>query len=199
MILKNTAPGLRRFDLIQAFIDEYGYTRYLELGSREGSINRINCMHKDSVDINRNENNYVMSTDEFFNTIESTRQYDIIFIDANHDKEFVYRDIINSLAHLSEGGCIICHDISPPSEMHLQHKYCSSAWETWALLRSTRTDLEMNATLIDAVGLGIIRRGYQQLYSKQIEYTWNYLESNRHELLHIIDEDMLEKLYFKLQ
>lgn len=185
-----------RFELIQYLIDTLNYQRYLELGCRmtefkKLSIDSVNCKHKDSVDVNRNGNNYVMTTDDFFKGLNESDKWDIIFIDANHDKEYVKRDIENSLKHLTVNGCIICHDVSPPEEKYLVKRFCSSAWETWADLRATRNDLQMYVmpTSVDPVGVGVIRFGYQVTYDAPIEYTWNFLNSNRTSLLNIVDID----------
>lgn len=191
-----------RFDLIQYLINTYNFKSYLELGCRIAernilSINYIQCEHKDSVDIRSNGNNYVMSTDSFFNGPGMYKKYDIIFVDADHEKDAVKKDILNSLERLNDNGCIICHDISPPTEAFLATRYCNNAWETWALLRSTRNDLEMYATLIDPVGIGIIRKGTQILYDKPIQYSWDYLCSNRNELLNIIDIDTFKSIFKK--
>jgi len=191
-----------RFDLIQYLINTFNYTTYLELGCRMAennilSINYIKCQHKDSVDINKNGNNYVMSTDEFFKGPGISKKYDIIFVDADHDKESVRKDILNSLDHLNDNGCVVCHDISPPTEAYLAQRYCNNAWETWALFRSTRSDLEMYATLVDIVGVGVIRKGQQTLYDKEIEYSWDYLNSHRNELLNIVDIETLKSIFEK--
>lgn len=191
-----------RFDLIQYLIDTFNYTTYLELGCRiaEGnilSINHIRCDYKDSVDIRAHGNNYIMSTDNFFANEGVLNKYDIIFVDADHEKESVKKDILNSLDHLNENGCIVCHDISPPTIGHLATRYCNNAWETWALFRSTRPDLEMYAILADPVGVGVIRKGHQILYNKPIQYNWDYLESNRTELLNIIDIETFKSIFKK--
>ena len=43
----------------------------------------------------------------------------------------------------------------------------------------------MHALNID-LGPGIIRKGNQELYLSQVEYSWNYLDSNRKKLLNEI-------------
>lgn len=189
-----------RFDIIQYLINIFNYTSYLELGCRPAennklSIDHIQCKYKDSVDIRAHGNNYIMSTDEFFNTIDKSKKYDIIFIDADHEKTAVKKDIMNSLNHLNDNGCIICHDINPPAEHYLKPRYCNNAWETWAELRSTRSDLEMYALPVDMVG--VIRKGYQNIYTDKVEYTWNYLNSNRIELLNLIDINTFKTIFIQ--
>lgn len=187
-----------RFEIIQYLIDVFGYQRYLELGCRTAeknilSVSHINCEYKDSVDINRNGNNYVMTTDKFFETTPDTQKYDIIFIDADHEKNAVLRDVENSLRRLNEGGVIVCHDVNPPSKKHLQPRFCNNSWEAWAHLRSTRKDLEMYAVDVDMVG--VIRKGSQTLWSTPIEPTWEYLDLNRKKLLNLITEQQFKEKF----
>ena len=182
-------------DVINYLIKTYKYKRFLEIGVREGSIFRVDCDHKDGVDIDVNSDaNYKMSSDKFFEEIPKDQMYDIIFIDGEHEKSAVFRDIINSFKHLNPGGTILCHDINPPEEWYLETTYCNNAWETWAELRSTREDLEMFSLNVN-MGPGIIRRGKQKLYKNKIEHTWEYLDANRKELLNVLTLDEFFKKY----
>ena len=185
-------------DVINYLIKKFEYTKFLEIGVRENngilSINHINCEHKDGVDIMPGRCNYTMTSDKFFETIPETRMYDIIFVDGDHEKVQVLRDVENSLKHLNPNGVILCHDINPISEMHLQARYCNNCWEAWAELRSTRSDLEMYALNID-LGPGIIRKGNQELYTDKIESSWNYLDANRKQLLNEITVNEFKTIF----
>lgn len=179
-------------DIINYLIETKNYSRFLEIGVRWGSFNNIKCDHKDGVDISPRENNYVMTSDKFFETIPANQMYDIIYVDGGHEKNQVLRDIENSLEHLNEGGIILCHDINPPEEGHLNPRYCHNSWEAWAQLRTSREDLEMYALNID-LGPGIIRRGSQSLYIDELESSWDYLNNNRKQLLNEITvEEFME-------
>ena len=182
-------------DVINYFIKTYKYKRFLEIGVRDGSIFAVDCDYKDGVDINVNSDaNYIMPSDKFFEKIPEDQMYDIIFVDGEHEKSAVLRDIINSLKHLTPGGTILCHDVNPPSSYHLHKDLCNNAWETWAELRSTREDLEMFSLNVN-MGPGIIRRGKQKLYKNKVEHTWEYLDTNRKELLNEITLDEFYKKY----
>ena len=52
----------------------------------------------------------------------------------------------------------------------------------------------MYALNID-LGPGIIRKGNQELYTDQIETTWNYLNSNRKQLLNEITVDEFKTIF----
>jgi hypothetical protein len=185
-------------DVINYLIECYNYTSFLEIGVRQNgnklSIDHINCSEKTGVDIENRGQKYVMSSDQFFDTIPLTQKYDIIFVDGDHEKNQVKRDIFNSLNHLNEHGLIVCHDINPLQERLLVPRYCNNAWEAWADLRSTNHDLEMYALNIDH-GPGIIRKGAQQLYTNHIEYTWEYLNMNRIQLLNEISVEEFKEIF----
>ena len=57
--------------------------------------------------------NYKGTSDEFF--LRNSECFDCIFIDGLHEYDQVYKDIINSLKFLNEGGIILLHDCLPPS------------------------------------------------------------------------------------
>jgi hypothetical protein len=188
-----------RFEIIQYLIDTYNYKSYLEIGVRYAaesdniSISTIKCDLKVGVDIENKAATFVMSSDKYFSTINKSQKFDIIFIDGDHEKTQVHKDILNALNHLSPNGLIVCHDVNPFAERQLHPTKCHNAWETWAMLRQTRADLQMHALNIDMVG--IIRKGSQVLYTSDIEYTWQYLDKNRKELLNVIDEHTFKQIY----
>lgn len=189
-----------RFDVIQYLINCKNFQNYLEIGTRlvpetgKSSIESIQCKYKTSVDISNTKASHVMSSDDFFRIIDKKIKYDIIFIDGDHEKTQVYKDIMNSLDHLSENGVIVCHDINPFAERQLHPSKCSNAWETWSLLRQTRSDLQMHALTVDMIG--VLTKGLQQLYhDPNIEYSWKYLENNRKNLLNVIDIDTFKQIY----
>lgn len=188
-----------RFDVIQFLINNQNFKNYLEIGTRyapesgKSSKDSITCLKTTGVDISNPMADYIMSSDEFFRTIQPHEKYDIIFIDGDHEKHQVLRDINNAIEHLTDNGCIVCHDINPPSESYLRPNRCHNAWETWAYLRSTRDDLEMYSLDIDWTG--VIRKGKQVLYTAPIEYSWDFLVANKTQLLNIIDTDQFIKIF----
>jgi hypothetical protein len=188
-----------RFDIIQYLIDSNNFKSYLEIGVRYAaeidgiSLMTIKCNKKVGVDIQNPAATYIMSSDKYFQSFNQT--FDIIFIDGDHEKNQVHRDILNSLNCLNDGGIIVCHDINPPSERMLHPGKCHNAWETWALLRQTRSDLQMHALDVDMIG--VICKGSQTLYLDDIQYTWNYMDMHRIELLNVIDIDTFKQIYTK--
>jgi hypothetical protein len=164
---------MKRYELINWFIKEYGYKSYLEIGIDVPSNchNRIHCEFKCGVDPNVGKTNppnyYRTTSDEFFKL--NDRTFDIGFIDGLHTKEQVIRDAVNLLAVLNADGTIIMHDCRPynakvasPTRVNCSSWY-GTVYQGWALLRSTRSELDMHV-ITDDCGLGVIRWGSQKPY-----------------------------------
>ena len=106
-----------RTDIINKFINDRHFTRYLEIGTfRNDNYNKINAI-RCSVDPDPEANaNFCMTSDEFFKSLDKDIKYDIVFIDGLHEHSQVYRDIQNSLNHLNPNGIIVMHDCMPKNE-----------------------------------------------------------------------------------
>jgi len=170
-------------EIIEFFVNRFGYQSYLELGVRDSSntFNHINCAIKEGVDVNSAcSPTYCMTTDEFFETVGKDKTWDIIFIDASHEKNQVLRDFKNSLERLNKNGTIIMDDINPDQPFLLSSTYCHNAWEAFAEL-GTRSDLEMHAIIPSYAGY--VRKGKQIPHSLEIDPTFDFLERNRLEIV----------------
>lgn len=158
---------MNRISIIQSLIDKNKYTRYLEIGVRDGScFNAIKCEHKEGVDPDpTSAATFFDTSDNFFkNTIQ---MFDIIFIDGLHESPQVIKDIANALKHLTDGGTIVMHDCLPTSEfmqlipMRPDHnEWTGDVWKAYLYYRHI-SGLEMCVVDCDW-GCGIIRRGEQQ-------------------------------------
>jgi hypothetical protein len=189
-----------RTELLNHLIAKHGYSRYLEIGVRNPKDNfrHIHAAEKDGVDPAA-RCNYRMTSDDFFRQLGATpgaRPYDLVFIDGLHLADQVVRDVENSLRHLNDGGCVVLHDVNPPTENAQIETYVpkrpwnGTVWKAWAKLRATRPDLFMGVVDIDE-GCGVIRRGSQTCYvlppaeADQV-LTYPYLVANREALLNLI-------------
>lgn len=115
--------------LINWLISKYNYKSYLEIGCSENlTFNQIK-IEKQGVDPVRG-GTHRMTSDHFFEI--NTSKFDIIFVDGLHWCEQAYKDIINSLAILNDGGVILMHDCLPYTERIAQWPFTtgdpSGAW-----------------------------------------------------------------------
>jgi hypothetical protein len=117
--------------------------KFLELGTSTGvAFNSLTFSNKYTVDLKRPDliqehpNSFEQSTDEFFATTELT-DFDLIFIDANHDSEQVLRDYNSSVSRLKKGGVIVLHDCYPPTEEYCEPRFCSDSYKILEALART--------------------------------------------------------------
>ncbi len=192
---------VQRMQLINYLIERNGYKKYLEIGVRTGTcISQINAPHKDGVDPAPSKfTNYQMTSDDFFAKLDKSYKYDIIFVDGLHHDYQVYKDILNGLNHLSESGVILCHDMNPPFEICQRKEvvipsWNGDCWKAFAKLRSERKDLVMYTVDTDW-GVGVIKRGKQDVINIPEELDYEYLERNRNEILNLITVNQFYKIF----
>jgi hypothetical protein len=197
---------MTRTELINGLIKKYDFKTYLEIGVNTQAQPGYNWVGVDipvkhGVDPNV-ETTYKMTSDEFFDNY-ITQKYDIIFIDGLHLFEQVYRDIINSLNNLKDGGIIVVHDCNPVTEITQRRERVSDSWhgDVWksiVKLRIENPNIDI-CTVDTDEGCGIIRKGTQSLL-KITEGTdvedYSFLEKNRKEALNLISVDEFVEKYF---
>jgi hypothetical protein len=181
-----------RSEVINWLIKQYDYKKYLGIGVFKSAhgFDKIEIEYKIGVDPGTegySEATHTMTSDEFFE--QSNEKFDIVFVDGLHHSEQVYKDIINSLNILNEGGTIVCHDMNPQQELHQRvpresEYWNGDCWKAFVQLRMERSDLEMS--VIDAdMGLGIVRWGSQEKL-KVDELVYKNLDKNRDEWLNLV-------------
>jgi hypothetical protein len=113
---------MTRTEIINKFIQENGFTSYLEIGIGDGSnFKAIQCKVKRGCDpqVKETEEIMVATSDNFFLTLNEFKpdfKFDLIFIDGLHHADQVERDIINSWNCLTPKGVILIHDVKPHNE-----------------------------------------------------------------------------------
>lgn len=189
-----------RFDIINALIKRYGYQRYLEIGVEGGeAFSNVQCALKHGVDPFSVNATFRIPSDDFFDMINEDVEYDIIFVDGLHVEDQAQRDIENSLLHLSEGGVIVVHDCTPPTEWHqrsyeefLQHysPWNGTTWRGFVNLRASRPDIEMCVIDTDW-GCGIVTQNGegQDVIDLPDNYTYTDFQAHRKEWLNLISVD----------
>ncbi len=195
-----------RWDLINYLISENSYSDYLEIGVQDyySCCAKIQAQNKTTVDpYPRNLCDYAMFSDQFFSHIKSNgigKVYDIIFIDGLHHDDQVYRDIMNSLDHLRNGGTIVVHDCLPHTE-HMQLRddhggeWTGDVWKAIVKIKSETDDLTIN-TVDHDYGCCIIQRGSsKRIDLKEQDLNWQNYLSNRSYWLGVITENEFYELY----
>ena len=79
-----------------------------------------------------------MTTDEYFAGPGRGELFDVVFIDADHKYESVYRDYNNVCDILAPGGLVLLHDLVPPDEEHLSPARCDDAFKMLLSLLALR-------------------------------------------------------------
>lgn len=138
-------------------IEKYSY---LELGVFDNvNFNSINAGTKHSVDMNGIAL-FTGTTDEYFSSITLDTQFDIIFIDANHDYDYVLRDFNNSIDHATKW--ILMHDMIPPGLKYTASEKCSDSYKLlYYMLREENFEIyPMNANF----GFTLIKLPAKKIY-----------------------------------
>ncbi len=193
-----------RYDIINSLIKKHDYKKYLEIGIQnpEENFNKIKAEHKVSVEPQPwAPVTFKGTSDEYFNSIDNSVLFDMIFIDGLHYHEQVYKDIQNSLNHLKDGGTIICHDCLPTSEQcqnrEIVGEWTGDVWKAIARLRIESTDLEINVVDTDW-GCAILRRGTNTPFTYDTNmnpYEYKFFVQHRNKLLNVISPEEFKAKY----
>lgn len=169
--------GYNYENLIAEIAAATGCENYLELGLYYGTtfIKMCSVVPKCfGVDIElrfeipTNASVYVGTTDSFF--ASNTQLFNMIFIDANHQSDFVVRDFENSLKSLSEFGFIFLHDTDPSDLLYAQPGYCNDAYKIIDYIHNTHPELNEFTFPITEAGLTIVQRKKDRRISRFIDF-----------------------------
>lgn len=190
---------MKRYDIINHFIQSRNYASYLEIGTDRGeSLRNVSAPIKVSVDPDPSTPaTFHVTSDEFFANINKAK-FDIIFIDGLHEHNQVYRDIQNALRCLNEGGVIVLHDCLPTSAaMQTPHSVSQYgyAWtgDVWKAFVKARAELPYFMYTIDTdFGCGVIDTKYamvaelrQKLPTDMETMTYADFVQHRHEWMNV--------------
>ena len=201
---------MNRTDIINLLIDKYKLKKYLEIGVRDpdDNFNKINIEYKVGVDPQPIKPvKYQMTSDKYFK-INSTENFDIVFIDGLHTSEQVYKDTINSLKILNDNGFIVLHDCNPKEEYHTRsyedYLKTRGVWngDVYKGFINLKYELkDYNCFVVDEDhGCGIITKNNlnKKFYPLKKEYKdidWDFFDKNRNNLLDLISYNLFLKLF----
>lgn len=114
--------------------------RYLELGVfKGGNFHAVKAKEKVSVDIEF-QPTFLGTTDQFFAQLSSSDKFDIVYIDACHERDFVVRDFNNTLRHLTPGGIVLVHDLIPDTERFTAPHFCGDGYVVLAHILTNQSE-----------------------------------------------------------
>jgi len=186
-----------RRKVIIEIINYFKFNSYLEIGLRNGDsvFNHVPCKIKYSVDINPDSKpSYCGTSDSFFSQSKITDiKWDCIFIDGWHVIDFVYRDLINSVRHLTENGVIFLHDILPTKYEYTLESgdiNCQTAWKIIPYILKHHPELRVCSIADGNAGIGVVVKG-NRIKTLDVNfnqfYDYNLMDKNRKLSQNVID------------
>jgi hypothetical protein len=178
-------------------VEKYQYKNYLELGIAQAETwNNVHAENKVGVDANPKceiDGVVISTTDEYFSKLDNDVEFDLVFIDACHEKHHVKNDFLNSFDHLSDNGIIAFHDINSWTEQGaLPYSSHGDCYEFWiSLVDNYRENCFSFAGFgkhQDYVGL-FFKNGLSKIDKKifgDMEYGYQFLCDNREKYLNSI-------------
>lgn len=151
--------------------------KFLELGTFDGVVfsSLTNIEDKHTVDLRIPQilqgypKAYEKSTDDFFRDTDLTG-FDLVFIDANHDIDFVVRDYNSSVEKLSEGGIIAFHDCYPPEIGYCASRFCSDSYKILEAFARTGQDVIFTKSNF---GVTVVRSP-KKINPEEVQYNLTY-------------------------
>jgi hypothetical protein len=164
------------FSIAKALTEFKPYAVYLEMGVYTGeTFNLVAPLFKeawavdadarmyDFIKNNANLKWYLQYTDDFILNLDSRAQFDMVFIDANHQHEQSLRDFTGIVPYVKENGLIILHDTYPPNKEFLSPSLCGDTYKTaWYIRQHFRDDFEI-VTIPYCYGVSIVRKIKKQV------------------------------------
>lgn len=140
--LRNLPEPLETYDhpyILEHFASWIKPERYLEIGVRDGRVLKLvskYCKECYAVDLNflnkdflNNVKLFETSSDSFFENLDKSLFFDMVFIDGDHSKEQVYKDFVNVESLVIEDGFVFFHDSYPYGEAMLAPGLSNDCWE----------------------------------------------------------------------
>jgi len=195
---------MHRLEVINTLITKYNLNNYLEIGVNDGQVfDKIKAKYKLGVDPDCDTYKidwkgtgamFCDTSDNFFDQLNEHIKFDIIFIDGLHIADQVFRDIKNSIKHLSKNGYIVLHDCNPPTEHNASPEIHYGSWNGTVYLGYLDAVKTFNLeyyTVNTDFGCGILVPRNIDINKERETNINNWLEfdNNRDKLLNLISVD----------
>lgn len=145
--------------------------RYLELGvGNNENFTAVRCKAKVSVDTSHRAT-WRGTTDQYFAQLDAGEKFNIIFIDACHDQDFVLRDFNNAVEHATDW--IIMHDMIPPTEEWTKKSRCSDCYKLLPVLMDSGM---LVYPLNERLGLTFIKMPGSKIYPTDKDNKLNHTD-----------------------
>lgn len=198
---------MKRHDVLNWFIEQFDYTRYLEIGcAGNATFRRVKARCKTGVDPHRG-GTHRMTSDTFFREGHA-QTYDLVFVDGLHHREQVVKDVLNARDSLQGGGTIVLDDCRPREESHQLvkgpdgHPILSppsrGPWtgDVWKAVVDLRRLPDLDVCVLDVGwGYGIVknRPNTKQLQEATDPLDWPRYREQHPDLLRLMDWDEVKQ------
>lgn len=194
---------MNRTEVLNTIIKERKYKSYCEVGYGFGdNFKNIDCENKICVDPFTTADLAIKQTSAlFFDTTALT--FDIIFIDGDHRSAHVFADYYFALKKLNKNGCIVFHDVNPPSAWHTRDyshfaanggEWCGDAY--LGFIKATHANAREFFTIGSDFGVGVIDFAKERKNENlPLPSSYEEFSKNRREYLNLIlPNELIEKL-----
>jgi len=176
-------------NIINYLIKKNDYKSYLELGIGNGDTwNIVECEKKVGVDFNissKIDNRIVTkTTDDFFS--QNKDKFDLIYIDAKHEKNQVFLDFKNSSEFITKGGMILFHDINPISKSDTGFNSSGDVFKFWVFICKNMKSSTLIGPQEDALGIieSIDISDKIKIENLNFDCEFEYFDENRNEFIY---------------
>ena len=144
-----TSYHVEFIDQLSKFVNP---SSYCEIGIYEAeTFNRVCANKKIAVDISEQALSYINmdsnttkikgnSSDLDLYLRKNNILLDLVFIDANHEKDHVIEDFANVVSHVAKNGIVLLHDTFPETREYTSQTLCGTAYLAISELRMKYTD-----------------------------------------------------------
>ena len=149
-----------RLGMLNRLVSRMPEARYLEIGCDQNlTFNGVDLPTTQKVGVDPvSGGTHRMTSDAFF--AQSKARFDIIFIDGDHTYRQVRQDLMNAMACLEPGGCIVLHDLLPSDWVEAHQPRISVGWtgDCWKVAFELIKTPGIDFKIVKAdYGLGLVR------------------------------------------